>query len=82
MGITAIVDDVVDAHMKNPSICARFLPYLEQLEKLGVIKRHTLNFFSAWSGALHATFEKHFYAVTLISLSFTFLEDLKWVNEL
>ncbi len=50
-GITAIVDDVVDAHMKNPSISARFLPYLEQPEKLAVIKRHTIDFFSAGSGA-------------------------------
>ena len=27
-GITAIVDDVVDAHAKNPVINARFIPYL------------------------------------------------------
>jgi hemoglobin len=49
-GITTIVDDVVEAHMKNPAISARFLPYKEQPEKLAVIKRHTIDFFSAGSG--------------------------------
>lgn len=50
MGITAIVDDVVEAHMNNPAINARFLPYKEQPEKLAVIKQHTIDFFSAGSG--------------------------------
>ena len=49
-GITAIVDDVVEAHMNNPAINARFLPYKEQPEKLAVIKQHTIDFFSAGSG--------------------------------
>ena len=49
-GIRKIVDDVVEAHMKNPAICARFLPYKEQPEKLAVIKQHTVEFFSAGSG--------------------------------
>ena len=49
-GITTIVDDVVNAHMNNPAISARFLPYNEQPEKLAVIKRHTIDFFSAGSG--------------------------------
>jgi len=50
-GITAIVDAVVEAHMCNPKINARFLPYKEQPEKLAVIKKHTVDFFSAGSGA-------------------------------
>ena len=50
-GITAIVDAVVEAHMGNPSISERFLPFKEQPEKLAVIKRHTVDFFSAGSGA-------------------------------
>lgn len=50
-GITAIVDAVVEAHMYNPAINARFLPYKEQPEKLAVIKKHTIDFFSAGSGA-------------------------------
>jgi hemoglobin len=49
-GISSIVDDVVDAHMKNPSISARFLPYKEQPERLSIIKKHTVEFFSAGSG--------------------------------
>lgn len=50
-GITAIVDAVVEAHMCNPAINARFLPLKEQPEKLAVIKKHTIEFFSAGSGA-------------------------------
>ena len=49
-GITTIVDDVVEAHMNNPAISARFLPYKEQPERLAVIKQHTIDFFSAGSG--------------------------------
>jgi hemoglobin len=49
-GITAIVDDVVVAHMANPAISARFLPYKEQPERLAAIKQHTIDFFSAGSG--------------------------------
>ena len=50
IGISSIVDDVVDAHMKNPSISARFLLYKEQPERLAIIKKHTVEFFSAGSG--------------------------------
>lgn len=50
IGITSLVDDVVEAHMNNPEISARFLPYKEQPEKLAVIKQHTIDFFSAGSG--------------------------------
>lgn len=49
-GISSIVDDVVDAHMNNLSISARFLPYQEQPEILATIKKHTIDFFSAGSG--------------------------------
>lgn len=50
VGITSIVDDVIEAHMSNPAISARFLPYKEQPEKLAVIRQHTIDFFSAGSG--------------------------------
>jgi hemoglobin len=50
-GITAIVDAVVEAHMSNPAISARFLPYKDQPERLAVIKKHTVDFFCAGSGA-------------------------------
>lgn len=49
-GITTIVDDVVDEHMKNPAVNVRFLPYLETPEKMAMIKQHTVNFFSEGSG--------------------------------
>jgi hemoglobin len=49
-GITAIVDDVVQTHMENPAIGARFIPYGEQPERMAVIKKHTVDFFSAGSG--------------------------------
>ena len=50
-GITAIVDAVVDAHMCNPAINERFLPLKDQHDQLAAIKRHTVDFFSAGSGA-------------------------------
>lgn len=49
-GITAIVDDVVEAHMNNPAISARFLPYKDEPERLAKIKSHTVDFFAAGSG--------------------------------
>ncbi|QIP16250.1 group 1 truncated hemoglobin [Spirosoma aureum] len=49
-GITSLVDAVVEAHMSNPAINARFLPYKEQPEKLALIRRHTIDFFCAGSG--------------------------------
>ncbi len=50
-GITAIVDDTVIAHMNNPAIKARFLPFKDQPERLNIIKQHTVEFFSMGSGA-------------------------------
>ena len=49
-GITAIVEEVVETHMGNPAISARFIPYKDQPERLAVIKKHTVDFFSAGSG--------------------------------
>ncbi len=49
-GLTKIVDDVVEAHMNNPAIQAKFLPYKKQPKRLAVIKQHTVDFFSAGSG--------------------------------
>ncbi len=49
-GITAIVDDVIEAHMNNPAINARFKPYQDQPERLAIIRQHTIEFFSAGSG--------------------------------
>lgn len=49
-GIAKIVDEVVEAHMNNPAISSRFIPYKEQPERLAIIKKHTVDFFSAGSG--------------------------------
>ena len=43
-GIASLVDDVVEAHLKNPVIRARFLPYLEDMEKVKKIKGHFCDF--------------------------------------
>jgi hemoglobin len=49
-GITMIVDDVIEAHMNNPAIQARFLPYKDQPERVALIRQHTIEFFGAGSG--------------------------------
>lgn len=49
-GIAQLVEDTVDAHMQNPAISARFLPYLKDPARLATIKQHTVEFFSAGSG--------------------------------
>ena len=49
-GITTIVDDVIEAHMNNPAISARFEPYKTQPERFAKIRQHTIDFFSAGSG--------------------------------
>lgn len=49
-GITAIIDDAVATHSKNPVIAARFLPYNEQPERLAVIKEHFVEFVSSGTG--------------------------------
>ncbi|WP_422072471.1 group I truncated hemoglobin [Tranquillimonas rosea] len=48
-GIRSLVDGIVEAHLRNPVIKARFLPYLEQPERVAEIKRHTCAFFSEGS---------------------------------
>lgn len=50
IGITAIVDDIFEAHVNNPAISARFKPYLEQPERLAKIRQHTIDFFSSGGG--------------------------------
>ena len=46
-GIRRIVDGMVDAHLQNPVIKARFLPYLEQPERVEEIKHQICKFFEA-----------------------------------
>lgn len=49
-GINALVDDIVALHMDNPTIRARFRPYLDTPEKLAVTKKHLCAFLEAGSG--------------------------------
>ncbi len=49
-GISTIVDDTVENHMNNPNINARFLPYKDQPEQMNLVKKNTVDFFSAGSG--------------------------------
>jgi hemoglobin len=49
-GITSLVDDIVELHMHNPVIKARFRPYLETPDKLAATKKHLCAFLEAGSG--------------------------------
>lgn len=49
-GISKIVDDTVENHMNNTNVKARFLPFKDKPEQLGIIKNHTIYFFVAGSG--------------------------------
>jgi len=49
-GIATLIDDIVEAHMSNPSIRARFLPYRDDPEHLANVKQHLRDFFGAGSG--------------------------------
>jgi hemoglobin len=49
-GIAALVDDIVEAHMNNPLIKARFLPYRDDPNHLGDVKQHLRDFLGAGSG--------------------------------
>lgn len=49
-GIEKIVDEVAKRHLENPTIRARFLPYLEPPEKLQQLKQHLARFLELGSG--------------------------------
>jgi len=49
-GIANLVDEIVDAHMQNPKIQTRFLPYKDQPERLAEIKKHIRDLLSAVTG--------------------------------
>jgi hemoglobin len=49
-GINVLVEDIVGLHMQNPTIRARFRPYLETPDKLAVTKKHLCAFLEAGSG--------------------------------
>jgi hemoglobin len=49
-GICGLVEDIVALHTVNPIIRARFMPILENPEKLAVTKSHLCAFLEAGSG--------------------------------
>ncbi len=49
-GIRALADDIVDLHMENPVIKARFRPYLEKPGHVETIKKHLVAFVEMGSG--------------------------------
>jgi len=49
-GITAIVDDIVENHMSNPAVNARFLPLKDNPEHFAEVRKHLINFLAAGSG--------------------------------
>lgn len=49
-GIRRIVDGMVDAHLRNPVLKARFLPYLETPDRVEEIKRQIVAHLAAASG--------------------------------
>lgn len=49
-GISALVDGVVEAHMENPIVQSRFLPYRDKPDVMAKVKKHTCDFFGAGSG--------------------------------
>ncbi|MGR4068596.1 group 1 truncated hemoglobin [Halomonas sp. LR3S48] len=50
VGIASLVEDIVEAHMQNPKIQARFLPYRDDLEYLETVKGHLRQFLTFGGG--------------------------------
>lgn len=49
-GIAALVDGIVEAHMGNPAIQAKFLPYRNKPDVMARVKKHTCDFLGSGSG--------------------------------
>ncbi len=49
-GITAIVDTIVEHHMTNPAVKARFLPLKDNPDHFAEVRQHLINFLAAGSG--------------------------------
>jgi hemoglobin len=53
-GIGTLVDEIVAAHLANPTISVRFQPYASDPERLGELKDHLRKFLMAGSGGPNA----------------------------
>ena len=49
-GIEMIVDDIVNAHMNNPVVKARFLPLRDNPAHFAEVRQHLINFLASGSG--------------------------------
>ncbi len=49
-GITALVDDIVENHMSNPAVKARFLPLKDDPDHFAKTRQHLIEFLAAGSG--------------------------------
>lgn len=49
-GIAVLVDDIVDAHMENPAINARYIPSKDDPEHFAQLKKHLRDFLGAGTG--------------------------------
>lgn len=49
-GIASLVDDIVEAHMNNPLIKARFVPYRDDPGHLAEVKGHLRDFLGTGGG--------------------------------
>lgn len=49
-GIEAIVDDIVEFHMTNPAVKARFLPLKDNPRHFAQVRQHLINFLASGSG--------------------------------
>ncbi|MEH0154694.1 group 1 truncated hemoglobin [Limibacter armeniacum] len=53
-GITALVDDIIDAHMNNPVVKARFLPLKDDPVHFEEVRLHLITFLASGSGGPEA----------------------------
>lgn len=53
-GISHLVDEIIEAHLKNPGIKSRFAPIAEDQDRFEVSRQHLINFLSAGSGGPEA----------------------------
>lgn len=49
-GIRALVDNIVNRHLKNPAICKRYEPLAEDSERLAAATRHLCDFLESGTG--------------------------------
>lgn len=49
-GIKALVDSIVERHLSNPTIKARYMPLAQEPERMAIVKQHLCRFIEAGTG--------------------------------